>query len=115
MPNSPTLTKSQLETLRRKLEGERNRVIRVIQASVTTAPSEDEGSEIEEIAQRATERTQERGIAERERALLSEIERALAKFSAGTYGLSEKTGAPIPYDRLEAVPWAHQRAEEESP
>jgi DnaK suppressor protein len=34
-------------------------------------------------------------VAERERALLGEIDRALAKLAAGTYGMSEATDAPI--------------------
>ncbi len=35
-----------------------------------------------------------------------EVERALAKLQDGRYGVSEKSGAPIPYARLAAVPWA---------
>ncbi len=72
----------------------------------TAVPSDDEQSEPEETAQRATERTHQLGIAERERALLAEVERALAKFRTGTYGIGEKTGDAIPYERLAAVPWA---------
>jgi DnaK suppressor protein len=102
----PGLTQDQLETLRRRLEDERSRLLRVLQAPTSTAPSDDDRTEFEENAQRATERTQQLGIAERERALLSEVERALAKFRTGTYGVGEKTGAPIPYERLAAVPWA---------
>jgi DnaK suppressor protein len=37
---------------------------------------------------------------------------ALAKLGAGTYGISEKSGAPIPYERLTAVPWARHGADE---
>ncbi len=111
MATRSKLTKAQLETLRRKLEDERSRVIRVLQAPAETA-SGDERSEIEETAQRATERTQQIGVAERERALLAEIELALAKLGAGTYGISEKSGAPIPYKRLTAVPWARHGADE---
>jgi DnaK suppressor protein len=107
MPARSPLTKSQLDTLRRRLEDERKRVLRVLQSSVAPA-GDDERSELEEIAQRVTESTQQRGVAERERELLAEVERALAKMAAGTYGVSEKTGAPIPYDRLRAVPWARQ-------
>jgi len=107
-----TLTKAQIETLRRRLEDERKRVVKVLEASVATPLSDDERSEIEEAAQRATETAHRSGIAERERALLAEIDRALGKIDAGTYGTSEKTGAPIPYERLRAVPWARQGAEE---
>lgn len=112
MPTRSTLTKSQLETLRRRLEDERRRVSRVLQSAAAMPSLDDARSEIEETAQRATEMTQQRGVAERERALLAEVDRALAKLQAGTYGLSEKTGAPIPYDRLSAVPWARQGTDE---
>jgi DnaK suppressor protein len=39
-------------------------------------------------------------------ARLARVERALAKIEAGTYGLSDVSGSPIPRDRLEAVPEA---------
>jgi DnaK suppressor protein len=112
MASKTNLTKSQLETLRRRLEDERDRVLRVLQASAATPSSDDERSEIEEIAQRATESTQQREVVERERAILGEVERALAKVGLGTYGFSEKTGAPIPYERLRAMPWARHGADE---
>jgi len=105
------LTKEQLETLRRRLEDERSRILRLLQASAATAPP-DEETEMEESAQRATERTHALGVAERERALLAEVERALAKIRGGTYGRSEATGDPIPYARLEAVPWARTGVDE---
>lgn len=45
--------------------------------------------------------------------LLADVERALAKLEAGTYGVSEDSGVPIPRERLEAIPWARRTAEEE--
>lgn len=105
------LTKAQLETLRERLEEERRRIARVLE-SAAAAPPDDVHAEFEETAQRVAERTQQLAIAERERALLVEVDRALAKLGAGTYGTSEKTGAPIPYERLKAVPWARHGADE---
>lgn len=105
------ITKAQLEALRRRLEEEGARIRRVLQAHAAAPPPEPE-SEMEEAAQRAVERDQQMEIVARERALLAEVERALAKLEAGTYGLSEKTGAPIPYQRLVAVPWARQGVDE---
>jgi DnaK suppressor protein len=106
------LTKTQLDELRRRLEEERARILRVIQAPGAGAPPEARGPELEETAQRAVERDQRLGILAREHALLAEIERALAKLDTGKYGLSEKTGAPIPYERLAALPWARQGIDE---
>lgn len=115
MPNvgaRSMLTKAQVETLRRRLEEERTRIQRVLRAPAAMAPSDDPQAELEEAAQRETERTRELEIASRERALLAEVERALAKVGAGTYGVSEKTGAPIPYERLAAMPWARHGVDE---
>ncbi len=106
------LTKAQLDTLRRRLEEERTRIRRLLQAAEAAAPPHEPEPELEEAAQRATERDRQMGIAARERALLAEVERALAKLDAGGYGVSEKTGAPIPYARLAAVPWARQGVDE---
>ncbi len=106
------LTKTQLDELRRRLTEERTRILGVIQAPGATAPPEARGPELEEAAQRAAERDQALGIVARERALLADVERALAKLDDGKYGVSEKTGAPIPYERLAAVPWARQGVDE---
>jgi DnaK suppressor protein len=40
------------------------------------------------------------------RAAITEIDRALAKIDAGTYGLCEQCGAEIPHARLQALPHA---------
>ena len=45
-------------------------------------------------------------IERRERQLLAEVERARGKLELGGYGVSEKSGLPIPYRRLAALPWA---------
>ena len=40
------------------------------------------------------------------RAAVDEIDRALAKMDAGTYGVCERCGNPIPKARLKALPYA---------
>jgi RNA polymerase-binding transcription factor DksA len=44
---------------------------------------------------------------------LANVERALDKFDAGTYGIGELSGLPIPLARLRVVPWARDRVEYE--
>jgi len=44
---------------------------------------------------------------------LEEVNNALKKISEGTYGFSEKSGEPIPVDRLQAEPTARNRIEED--
>jgi DnaK suppressor protein len=46
-----------------------------------------------------------------ERRLLTEIEEALHRIDAGTYGICEGTGKPISKARLEAQPWARYSVE----
>ncbi|GEJ58691.1 TraR/DksA family transcriptional regulator [Anaeromyxobacter diazotrophicus] len=105
------LTQAQLEALRRKLQEERRRVLSVLQQPLSSAPT-DEPRELEETAQRASELEGELEVDAPETALLAEIDRALGKMDAGKYGLSERTGAPIPYERLIALPWARHGADE---
>ncbi|WP_087972734.1 hypothetical protein [Oceanobacillus rekensis] len=44
---------------------------------------------------------------------LKEIDDALGRIDDGTYGLSEKSGKPIPEERLEVMPIARNLVEEE--
>jgi DnaK suppressor protein len=46
------------------------------------------------------------GLASFEREALYEIDAALKRIEKGTYGICELTGQPIPWNRLEAIPWA---------
>jgi DnaK suppressor protein len=55
----------------------------------------------------------EQGIAEGLREELAAIERAEKRLEDGTYGYSIESGAPIPDERLEAIPWAERTAEEQ--
>ena len=45
---------------------------------------------------------------------LAAVERAEKRLAAGTYGLSIESGAPIPDERLEAIPTAERTAEEQA-
>ena len=103
-------TSDQREVLRRRLETERSRILSVLREPVATPPT-DEASEFEEVAQRAAEQEDRFDVAERERALLADVERALEKLRGGGYGIDERTGEPIPYERLAAVPWARGRVD----
>lgn len=51
-------------------------------------------------------RTQDAALAENERMILHQIDRALAKLDDGTYGLSDVSGEPIAKERLDATPYA---------
>jgi DnaK suppressor protein len=54
------------------------------------------------------------GLADDLRGELAALERAEARLTEGTYGLSIESGEPIPDERLEALPTAERTAAEES-
>lgn len=60
------------------------------------------------------ERERSEGSAEELEERLAAIARAEERLDAGTYGTSVDSGAPIPDERLEAIPWAERTAEEDS-
>jgi len=51
----------------------------------------------------------------REGAELAQVERALARIVAGTYGISEVSGQPIPIERLNVLPSATTVVDEPPP
>lgn len=57
------------------------------------------------------ERERDLALSAQARQAVEEIDHALAKIKAGTYGLCETSGEAIPKDRLEAIPWARERVE----
>ena len=59
----------------------------------------------------AVERERDLALAATFRSQIEEIDHALAKIEAGTYGLCEVSGQPIPKERLKAIPWARERVE----
>lgn len=46
---------------------------------------------------------------------LAQVDRALARIMAGTYGVSEVSGSPIPRERLDALPSATTLVDEMPP
>ncbi len=107
------LTDEQIRLLRSRLEAMRNELREKSQAHVRSAThSEDELIEEGDAASRLTDMADTLGLADHEQALLSEVEHALAKINDGSFGNSELSGRPIPFARLEAVPWARATADE---
>ena len=54
----------------------------------------------------SVERERDLALSAQARAAVDEIDRALAKMDAGTYGICERCGNPIPKARLKALPYA---------
>lgn len=117
MAMSEPLTPQVLEELRTRLEQKRRRLLAKIEelehspdrvlADDTPDDFGDAGKELEDWY---TESAQEDEL----RADLDEVAHALAKFDAGTYGLCEMCGRPIPLARLRVLPEARYDQEHES-
>jgi DnaK suppressor protein len=103
-----------LERLRQALVRERNALAAAEQALTATARG-GAGGEIEDgdIAERMAAQENALPLASFDAGRLAEVDVALRKLEAGTYGLSELSGAPIPLERLELVPWARLTVDEE--
>jgi RNA polymerase-binding transcription factor DksA len=70
---------------------------------------DDEGAEGDGMA---VERDRDLMLSAQARETAAQIDAALDRMAAGTYGYSVQSGRPIPRDRLEAIPWATLLVEE---
>ena len=58
------------------------------------------------------ERERDLALSAQARQTVADIDAALERLAAGTYGYSVHSGKPIPRERLEAIPWATELVEE---
>jgi RNA polymerase-binding transcription factor DksA len=111
------LDTARIAGFRKKLLDERIAIERRIAARegdiMDTVRDEEGVGDAEDEGQRIYDR--EDGIVSNEldRQHLEQVKKALARIDAGTYGMSELSGKPIPLARLEAVPSATTLATEE--
>lgn len=59
----------------------------------------------------AVERERDLALSAHARAAIEQIDEALERIEAGTYGVCTGSGKPIPKERLKAIPWAAVRVE----
>jgi DnaK suppressor protein len=98
------LTKKQIETLRDKLESEREMYLQLIRemSGHGTSTHGDAG----DISTSINETELLWGLEEHEREALIDIEEAMKRLENGTYGRCQITGQEIPFARLDAIPTA---------
>jgi DnaK suppressor protein len=111
--NPSGLTVEQLETLRQQLLRLRDSLLARLTNEQSVVREGERLIEPLELAEQTREQDDAVRFTERDRPLLEEIDRALAKFATGRYGLSEASDEPIGLRRLEAVPWARYTTDEE--
>ena len=59
----------------------------------------------------AVERERDLALSNQARQAVEQIDAALERIKAGTYGICTASGLPIPQERLRAIPWAAERVE----
>jgi RNA polymerase-binding transcription factor DksA len=120
MPSAPGLSPKTKERLKEKLLEEKARLQHQAEELVAEAEElarEREGGDTqfdEESGEGDTvniERERDLLLSAQARHVVDEIDAALARIEAGTYGLCRVSGLPIPKERLRAIPWATERVE----
>jgi len=104
---STHLSEADLHRFRAALSHKRDELLAARAASEADRRGQNElESDDGDLAEQVIEQDSALRIGAFDSALLAEVDRALAKLDAGTYGTSEVTGEPIPIERLAAIPWA---------
>ena len=105
------LTQEQLEDLRERLEDKQSRLAtelkRLEEEELPNLYREEESNDgygddakNDQIRQRIVAQIKRR------RSYLQAVQAALGRMENGTYGLDQRTGDPIPFERLQALPTA---------
>jgi len=97
------LTSAQLDELRNILLAERDR----LRSRRGRTPDEELVGEVRDEPDRAATEARwgvELSLGTHERERVAEVQAALERMDAGTYGICEETGDPIPFERLKSEP-----------
>jgi DnaK suppressor protein len=105
----------QLEHLREKLLRARAEALARLRDQEAIAIATERLPEPMDAAELAREQGDAALLVELSLARIRDIDDALTRMDAGRYGLSERSGTPIGFDRLDAVPWARTTADEDGP
>jgi DnaK suppressor protein len=107
------LTGVQCAELRSALEATRDRLLHLRdERRGRTDAAPVDGGDVADVAEGVIEDRFRESLEEHDRTLLEDVLHALTKVGAGTYGVSELSGRPIPFARLRAVPWARYDCDE---
>jgi DnaK suppressor protein len=101
-----------LERARQRLSEERVRVEQAL-ASLGNEPASDEPGNFADGGAELEQAARDEALREELNEILAAIERAERRLENGIFGISIASGEPIPDARLEAIPWAERRVEEE--
>jgi DnaK suppressor protein len=112
------LTDAQRRHLERRLQEERSRLQRDLDRSLAAQEQEDEqdrAGDLSKVPFHMADRGTDTMDAELERSNVTRMSRELAEIDAALdrlyrtpqrFGICEETGRPIPFERLDIIPWA---------
>ncbi len=108
------LTSQQIEKLKERLHTERQRITSRGENHVSDAVNQESrfADEMDE-ASRDQDADLLLRLADNDRDRVVEIDAALARIADGSYGISEESGEPIGFARLNIQPWARHSAEDQ--
>lgn len=112
------LTKSDIETYKKKLEILRAQITNSLRGAAGEVRSPDEATGYSQHqADQGTDdfdRTINLEVTSKEYSLLRQIDRALQKIEENSYGVCDITGEEIPIKRLDAIPYATMTVQAQS-
>ena len=107
------LTVEHLASLRTALTERRDHLTKDMAKASAEATQPNNEIENGDVAEQIQEQDDGLRKASSDATLLADINDALARLDDGTYGVSEESGEPIPFARLQVVPWARRTVTEE--
>ena len=117
-PRLATLTLDQRTHLEHRLLEERARALRTLDrcGRIRLTDAGDEAPQarmpdhMAELGSETAQETIDAALASRETAALREIDAALSRLyrEPSRFGVDEVTGEPIPFERLDIIPWARR-------
>lgn len=105
------LTQEELDYFKAKLLAERETVKARLQSRLTEMANPERPADELDQAGKLSDQAFLLRLADKERKLLAQIERALEKFGNEEYGYCEGTGEPISRKRLDLRPWTRYSIE----
>ncbi|MCA1712672.1 MAG: TraR/DksA C4-type zinc finger protein, partial [Actinobacteria bacterium] len=112
VPAEDAWTRAELNAVRKELDEQAKELrgeiddAEEVQATLKRDASSEGSGDEADAGSKTFEREHEMSLANNSRDLLVQVERALARLDAGTYGRCENCGDPIPKARLQAFPRA---------
>ncbi|MVO99892.1 TraR/DksA C4-type zinc finger protein [Paenibacillus lutrae] len=107
------LTNEEKQLIEQRLYSEKNELEHILDNDRKEESIRDSTGELSsydnhpaDIATEAFERGRDQAVDENIQQQLADVKQAIGRFETDTYGKCEVCGEPIPFERLEAIPWA---------